>query len=175
MKHPIAIVETDNVLFISGLADHYVEVLTTYRVGTTHDDDAYWARIDGMAGFEARGSTAKEAAAALRDQFVNAIAHPKEYLSLLAESCRTQQADDAAANVVLLAQEQAYRAAAQILHASKAAADYAEYRANAVSSLSKRLPFMAPEIQAQIDPDLLRDAKRLWVAENADDMTEVFR
>ena len=133
MSNPIRIVPMgEDVYAITGLANHDVQVHIAYRVD---DDpravDTYHANIDGMAGFTARGVSPLAAAESLCEQFCSGARHPEAMLSLLSETMRvehekrglkygTQESED------LLAREEAYRAAAQIVRAAKLLADPTE-------------------------------------------------
>ena len=141
MTSPIRVVPLDESFAITGLADYDVEIHVRYH---TPDDATethnYFASIDGMPGYEARGATERGAAEAICGRLIADLTKPPEspgdpsgaaaLLASLAERERAQHAEkglrfgtlDSAASI---AREEAYRAATHIIRAAAVLAEQA--------------------------------------------------
>lgn len=121
--HPIAITAgTDGTLYMSGLADDPIEVVTWVTLGV---HAAAW--VNSIAGLEAIGPSRRDAADALRDRLIDGLKDPEVLLRTLAANCTTiasspesDETDRATADWQALA----YLAAARILFAAKNVARY---------------------------------------------------
>ncbi len=123
--HPIAITAgTDGTLYISGLADDPIEVITYASVGQTS------AWIDGMDGLLATvDGSHRDAAEALRALLLARLANPETFFRALAERYKTVATGedpevDGIDRAVAAAQGQAFLAAARILFAAKQVAQH---------------------------------------------------
>jgi len=123
--HPIAITAgTDGTLYISGLADDPIEVITWASVGQTS------AWIDGMDGLLATvDGSHRDAADALREALLKRLATPETFFRDLAERYEAVATGedpevDGIDRAVATAQGQAFLAAARILFAAKQVAQY---------------------------------------------------
>lgn len=123
--HPIAITAgTDGTLYISGLADDPIEVITYASVGQTS------AWIDGMDGLLATvDGSHRDAAEALRVLLLARLANPEAFFRDLAERYETVATGedpevDGIDRAVAAAQGQAFLAAARILFAAKQVAQH---------------------------------------------------
>jgi len=123
--HPIAITAgTDGTLYISGLADDPIEIVTWIEPGRTAS-----AWLDGVGGLVAVGPTPRDAADALRGLLLDGISKPEGMFRVLAEkaSAVVLSEDDTVDGIdraVAAAEGQAYLTAARILFAAKQVARY---------------------------------------------------
>lgn len=123
--HPIVITAgTNGALYISGLADDPIEVIT--RSGILAGCRAY---VDGMEGLVAEGATARDACDALRDMIVEYIAKPEALFRFLAAKAGLVATEDDPEvddmdRAVAVVEEQAYLSAARILFAAKQVAQH---------------------------------------------------
>lgn len=144
MSNPIRIVPMgDDAYAITGLAQCDVQVHVAYRVPTdateTHN---YHANIDGLPNYVARGASELGAAEAVCARFIADLTKPptaqpgepsgpEALLVYLADNERVRR-DEAGArygtrpSIASIAREEAYRAAAQIVHAAKVLAEPTE-------------------------------------------------
>ena len=139
MTSPIRVVPLDESFAISGIADYDVEVHVHYR---TPDDATethnYFASIDGMPGYEARGATERGAAEAICGRLIADLTKGpvtfgddvgvEALLKHLADSERARHAEKGykyggPESVDSIAREEAYRAATHIIRAAKVLAE----------------------------------------------------
>ncbi len=134
MTSPIRVVPLDESFAITGLADYDVEIHVRYH---TPDDATethnYFASIDGMPGYEARGATELGAAEAVCGRLIADLTKPPEFpgdpsgaaalLGDLAARERFRHTEKgykycSPESIDSIAREEAYRAATQIIHAA---------------------------------------------------------
>jgi hypothetical protein len=119
--HPIAITAgTDGTLYMSGLADDPIEVVTWPQATTGGERSAAW--LNSIAGLEATGPSRRDAADALRERLVDGLKDPEALLRTLAANCTSIAANpesDDTDRATADWQAQAYLAAARILFAAK--------------------------------------------------------
>lgn len=134
MTSPIRVVPLDESFAITGIADYDVEVHVRYR---TPDDATethnYFASIDGMPGYEARGATERGAAEAMCGRLIADLTKPPKLpgdpsaavalLASLADRERAQHTEKgykfgSPESIDSIAREEAYRAATQIIRAA---------------------------------------------------------
>lgn len=143
MSNPIRIVPMgDSAYAITGLAQCDVQVHVGYRVPTdateTHN---YHANIDGLPNYVARGETELGAAEAMCGRLIADLTKPplsagepsgpEALLVYLADCERVRREEttwryDSPARIESVAREEAYRAAAQIIHAARVLTDPTE-------------------------------------------------
>jgi hypothetical protein len=118
--HPIAITAgTDGTLYMSGLADDPIEIVTWTEPGRTAS-----AWLDGVGGLVAVGPTPRDAADALRGLLLDGISKPEGLFRVLAEKASAvvlsdDDVVDGTDRAVAAAEGQAYLTAARILFAAK--------------------------------------------------------
>jgi len=123
--HPIAITAgTDGTLYISGLADDPIEVVTWSDPRGTAS-----AWLDGVGGLVAVGPTPRDAADALRGLLIEGIAKPEGLFRVLAAKAEAvvlsdDETVDGIDRAVAGAEGQAYLTAARILFAAKQVAQH---------------------------------------------------
>lgn len=123
--HPIAITaDTGGTLYMSGLADDPVEIVTWSDPSNTAS-----AWLDGVGGLVAVGPTPRDAADALRGLLLDGIAKPEGLFRVLAEKASTvvlseDDMVDGIDRAVAAAEGQAYLTAARIMFAAKQVARY---------------------------------------------------
>lgn len=141
MTSPIRVVPLDESFAITGIADYDVEIHVRYR---TPDDATethnYFASIDGMPGYEARGATERGAAEAMCGRLIADLTKPPSEpggpsgaVALLAELAGREGARHAEQGLRFgsvesaesIAREEAYRAATQIIRAAAVLAEQA--------------------------------------------------
>lgn len=141
MTSPIRVVPLDESFAITGIADYDVEIHVRYR---TPDDATethnYFASIDGMPGYEARGATELGAAEAMCGRLIADLTKPPEFpgdpsaavmlLASLAGRERARHAEKgykygSPESVDSIAREEAYRAATHIIRAAAVLAEQA--------------------------------------------------
>lgn len=139
MTSPIRVVPLDESFAITGIADYDVEIHVRYR---TPDDATethnYFASIDGMPGYEARGATERGAAEAICGRLIADLTKPPESpgdpsgaVALLASLADRERAQHAERGLLFgglestdsIAREEAYRAATHIIRAAKVLAE----------------------------------------------------
>lgn len=169
MSNPIRAVSIDNNFFITGLATHDVEILTTYRTPVdARDTHNYWAHIDGLDTYEARGATAWGAAEALCARFIKDIADPEAFLNYLAACERVAHEEigekfGSPESRERMARMDAYRAAAQIVHAAKLLVQPTA----AQRRLWDRMAYAKGVHEGDIDPED-KLVKRIYLGEEPD-------
>jgi hypothetical protein len=165
MSNPIRIVPMGDAYAITGLAQCDIQVHVAYRVPTdateTHN---YHANIDGLPNYVARGETELGAAEAMCARFIADLTKPplsagepsgpEALLVYLADCERVRREEttwryDSPACIESVAREEAYRAAAQIVHAARVLAEPTE----AQRRLWDRMAYAQGVHDGDIDPD----------------------